>query len=41
MKIEFTSQRREMLLFLTTKSGVKGGTNAAKRHRNIYKHRTE
>ena len=40
MKIAFSSQR-EMLLFLTTKRGVKGSTNTAKRHRNLYKHRTE
>ena len=41
MKIEFSSQRREMLLFLTTKKGVKGGTNTAKPHRNGYKHSRE
>ena len=41
MKIEFSSQRREMLLFLPTKRGVKGSTNTAKRHRNVYKHHTE
>jgi len=41
MKIEFSSQRRQMLLFLTTKRGVEGGTNTAKPHRNTNKHHTE
>ena len=34
MKIEFSSQRREMPLFLTTKRGLKGSRNTAKWHKN-------